>query len=149
MEEQPKYHINNGLKFWYLPSKGRSCWHREDGPAVEWPGGTKGWFLNGKRHRIDGPAIEWKDGSKSWWINDRRHRDDGPAIERQDGTKEWFLNGKRHRIDGPAFERSDGIKEWWINDIKILIEEVETWLKENAVDLKTPEGLMAFKLRWI
>ena len=32
--------------------------HREDGPAVELPEGTRFWFLNGKLHREDGPAVE-------------------------------------------------------------------------------------------
>ena len=37
----------------------------------------------------------------------------------------------------------------WIIDDKILpIKEVEEWLKDNDVDLKTSEGQMAFKLRW-
>lgn len=32
--------------------------HRENGPAVEYPDGSKEWFLNHQRHRNDGPAIE-------------------------------------------------------------------------------------------
>ena len=43
--------------------------HRDDGPAVEWAGGTKSWYQNGQRHRTDGPAIEWRDGDKRWYIN--------------------------------------------------------------------------------
>ena len=68
--------------------------HREDGPAIEYPDGTKHWYLNGKLHREDGPAIEYADGSKKWALNDVYHREDGPAIEYPDGTKAWFLNGK-------------------------------------------------------
>ena len=30
--------------------------HREDGPAAEYSGGTKGWYLNGKYYHED----EWK-----------------------------------------------------------------------------------------
>ena len=48
----------------------RNKLHREDGPAVEYFGGTKKWYLNGKYHRIDGPAIEWSDGTKEWYMND-------------------------------------------------------------------------------
>ena len=44
-------------------------------------GGTKEWFLNGKRHREDGPAVEYANGYKSWYINGELHREDGPAIE--------------------------------------------------------------------
>jgi hypothetical protein len=37
---------------------------------VEYPNGTKKWFLNGKLHREDGPAVEWADGTKRWYFND-------------------------------------------------------------------------------
>ena len=41
--------------------------HREDGPAVIYPNGTKWWCLNGKLHREDGSAIEYFDGINEWW----------------------------------------------------------------------------------
>jgi hypothetical protein len=56
--------------------------------------GTKCWYLNGKYHREDGPAVEYPDGTKHWFLNDKRHREDGPAIEWADGSKFWYLNGK-------------------------------------------------------
>ena len=31
--------------------------------------GSKYWRLNGQYHREDGPAIEWPDGSKYWCLN--------------------------------------------------------------------------------
>jgi hypothetical protein len=31
--------------------------HREDGPAVIWPHGTKEWYQNGVLHREDRPAV--------------------------------------------------------------------------------------------
>jgi hypothetical protein len=68
--------------------------HREDGPAIEWAGGHKEWYLNGKRHREDGPAIEWADGDKSWYLNSKLHREDGPAYEGANGDKYWYLNDK-------------------------------------------------------
>ena len=34
------------------------------------PDGTKCWTLNGKYHREDGPAIEWPNGQKEWYLND-------------------------------------------------------------------------------
>ena len=76
---------------WYLNDQ----LHREDGPAIERPNGTKYWYLNGKRHREDGPAIEYQDGDKIWYLNGKVHREDGPALEWSDGTKFWYLNGKR------------------------------------------------------
>ena len=33
------------------------------------PNGTKHWYLNGEYHREDGPAIEWPDGSMHWLLN--------------------------------------------------------------------------------
>ena len=51
------------------------------------------WYLNGKRHREDGPAIEFAGGTKEWWLNDLRHRENGPAIEYAGGAKAWYLNG--------------------------------------------------------
>ena len=32
--------------------------------------GTKYWkTLNGSLHMEDGPAIEWNGGTKEWWVN--------------------------------------------------------------------------------
>jgi hypothetical protein len=30
--------------------------------------GDKYWYLAGKRHREDGPAIEYADGTKGWYL---------------------------------------------------------------------------------
>lgn len=77
--------------------------HREEGPAVEYPSGTKVWYLNGQPHRVGGPAAEYPDGTKYWYLNGQIHRTDGPAMEHADGTKYWFLNGKEVTKD--EFER--------------------------------------------
>ncbi len=67
MENKPTLRIDNfGIKRWYLGA----LYHREDGPAVEFPDGHKEWAINGELHRLDGPAIEYSDGSYEWWIND-------------------------------------------------------------------------------
>ena len=29
------------------------------------------WFLHGKYHREDGPAVEYEGGSKEWYLNDK------------------------------------------------------------------------------
>jgi hypothetical protein len=55
-----------GTKRWRLPNY---KYHREDGPAIEWSGGDKYWYINGKFHREDGPAVEFTNGLKSWWLN--------------------------------------------------------------------------------
>src|SRR3990170_2294797 len=48
--------------------------HRPDGPAVENAGGSKEWWVDGKRHRVDGSAVEYADGSKEWWVDGQHHR---------------------------------------------------------------------------
>ena len=34
--------------------------------------GTKYWFFLKKRHRLNGPAIEWPDGTKFWYAYGKR-----------------------------------------------------------------------------
>lgn len=55
------------LKSPYFDSEG--LLHRQDGPAVEWLGGTKEWYIHGKLHRDDGPAIIKKDKEEYWFYN--------------------------------------------------------------------------------
>ena len=31
------------------------------------------YYLNGQYHREDGPAIEFAGGSKEWWLNGKHH----------------------------------------------------------------------------
>ncbi len=33
--------------------------------------GTRFWYLNDEFHREDGPAIEYPDGSRRWYLNGR------------------------------------------------------------------------------
>ena len=124
-------------------SKGRDRWfcqqgnccsgalHRVDGPAIEWTGGRKEWWIHGKKHREGGPAIELPSGEREYWIcgvlvckedssgkyyykNGLLHREEGPSIERKDGTREWHMDGKRHRLLAPAIEYPNGEREWWV-----------------------------------
>ena len=68
------------------------------------------------------------------------------------GAKIWYLPSKGmnhyHRLDGPAVEDVDGIKHWYVDGKHLPTKEVEDWLEENAIDLSTEAGQMAFKLRW-
>ena len=82
-----------GTKFWYN-EKGQ--YHREDGPAIEYPDGTKFWFMYDEMHRDSGPAVEYSNGIKCWYRRGKLHREDGPAIEKTNGYKEWWLNGKQY-----------------------------------------------------
>jgi hypothetical protein len=84
--------------------------------------------MNGKCHRTDGPAIEYPDGSKFWYLNGKLHRVDGPAIEDANGAKRWFMNGKCHRVDGPAVEYATGSKCWYLNGVQYYTEA--DWIKQ-------------------
>ena len=98
----------------------------EELELVEYPDGTKTWYLNGRPHRIDGPAVIRVNGTKSWYINGLRHRTDGPAIEYSDGTKRWYLNGNLHRLDGPAIEDYNGTKMWYVDRIHYGYDDLTT-----------------------
>lgn len=102
---------SDGATEWRL----RGQVHREDGPAIIYPGGALEWRRHGMLHRADGPAREWPGGTKEWWMDGKRHRDNGPAFEKPDGLKAWFCNDLLHRTDGPAFEMKDGTREWWVD----------------------------------
>lgn len=45
--------FKNGTKFWRLNDDYHN-YHREDGPAIEYPDGRKYWYLNGKK-------VSWKE----------------------------------------------------------------------------------------
>ena len=68
MEEQYIKINKNGSKF-YFKDREMTIYHRTDGPAIEWAGGTKEWYIDDMLHRTDGPAIEYASGTKSWYIN--------------------------------------------------------------------------------
>jgi hypothetical protein len=82
--------------------------------------GNKRWRNSkGEMHRLDGPAWEWAGGTKCWYVEGKLHRLDGPAREWADGDKEWWRDGQIHRLDGPAFECSDGYKSWWVAGVEV------------------------------
>lgn len=52
--------------------------------------GTKRWYnASDQRHREDGPAVEYPDGTKMWCRDDLLHREDGPVIEYASGALVW------------------------------------------------------------
>jgi len=100
-----------GNKIWY--DENGQC-HREDGPALKYPDGSKEWFQHGKLHREDGPAIEDANGDKYWYQHGQRHREEGPAVERANGTKEWWIEGKQLNTSSQEeFERYIKLKAFW------------------------------------
>ena len=108
----------------YKDAQGRL--HREDGPAIIWPDGSKFYHIRGKRHREDGPAEEFANGTKGWLKNDKYHREDGPAIEVWDGSKEYYIDGKLHRMDGPArILYSELSREWYSERKQIYYRQLQ------------------------
>ena len=39
---------------------------------LEWPSGTKAYYVNSILHKLDGPAIEWTSGTKEWFIDGKQ-----------------------------------------------------------------------------
>ena len=143
------YHTKEGkFKVRYYENIPLDKLDRLNGPAVKYKDGTKEWWQNGNLHRLDGPAVEWNDGRKEWWVKGKRHRVDGPAIIWHNGTKEWYINGKLHRLDGPAVEWINGERKYWINGKIIETLEVETWIKENNINLKTKQHQVLFMVKF-
>jgi len=72
-----------------------------------YPDGVKHYFNNsGEFHRENGPAIEYPNGFKRWFKNGIYHREDGPAIELSNGDKYWFYYGKKISVKSQEeFER--------------------------------------------
>jgi len=53
-----------------------------------------------------------------------------------------------HRLDGPAVIWPNGVKFYWINGKRLGTKEVECWIKNNKVNLKTKAGQIMFMLRF-
>ena len=112
-------------------------------------------------HRIDGPALvhdpkkEYNNFTqKEWWINGERHRLNKPAYSFHHYSKNyeiniWYRKGKLYRLDGPAFESYDKMfTDYFINDKKLNKKEVEGWINNNNINLKTKEHQALFMLRF-
>lgn len=57
------------------------------------------WLEHGVRHREGGPAVECPDGSKKWYRNGRLYREDGPSVERgREVLKPVWIDGGTKRI---------------------------------------------------
>lgn len=137
--KQPQMEISpNGTKVYRL----NGVVHREDGPAIIHPHGSKEWWhhgvmirkefatnngitsnttysttykdKDGHLHREDGPAVLGDaQNCFEYYKHGFIHREDGPARAGWDGQLEWFVDGKRHRLDGPAFISPDGEQHWF------------------------------------
>ena len=97
------------------------------------------WYQNSRYHRADGPAVQYPTGTKEWYQNGQRHRESAPAIERADGTKGWYQNNQLHRTDGPAVEYADGRKYWYIKGIQLAEQEFNKKMNPPTCNGKTVE----------
>jgi len=59
--------------------------------------GSKFWYLNGKYHREDGPAVEYPDGEKRWFLTDIK-------FSFEDYIQELRLLGKEEIVINLLFE---------------------------------------------
>ena len=94
---------DNDHTYWRLNGE----YHREDGPACEYSGGTKFWYVNGKLHRSDGPACEYAHGYKSWYINGVNYTEEDfnkkisemhPPAAQSCAGKVVEIEGKRYQL---------------------------------------------------
>ena len=102
-----------------------------------------------KETRIDTNDVEL---ARRLLAEGKLHRTGGPAFILNDAKQEgWYYDGKISRLSGPAIynieDGDDGY--WYINGILLDTKEVEEWIAENKINLKTKIGQMAFKLRWL
>ena len=58
--------------------------------------------------------VEYPNGTKYWYLNGKRHREGGPAVEQPNGKNFWYLNGKE-------FSFEDYIMELERMEIRIII----------------------------
>lgn len=89
--------------------------HREDGPAVIFPGVAAWWVQHNVIHRTDGPAVVFDDGTEVWCQNGLLHREGGPAIITAQGNMGWWIEGRPYRQDAPVVSPEDKGKQWGCN----------------------------------
>ena len=76
-------------------------------------------YKNRLQHREGGPAIELPNGSKYWFINGLQHREDGPSAEHADGGKRWYYQGEFYGLDDAFTNKT------WKEKVKKLKREKE------------------------
>jgi hypothetical protein len=104
---------HNGTQYWY--KTGTTILHNEEGPALIFTGGTKEYYLDGKRDRKDGlPTVTTSDKREEYHVKGKLHRDnDLPAKIDWNGTKYYYQYGVLNRNFGlPTIEYLDGGKVW-------------------------------------
>lgn len=104
--------------------------HRDDGPARTYQMTQSAvfneYYYKGKLHRDEGlPAIDYPNGTREWWVHGLRHRDeDNPAVILTTGHREWWVNGQLHRLKYPAIIYNDGTLEYWLHGKQVTQNDV-------------------------
>jgi len=93
----------------------------------------------------EGKYFSKNDVDTPW---NKLHREDGPAVIWDDGQIEWYIDGKLHKLDGPAVHFKNGGKGYYISGKRLDEEEVETWIKENNINLKTKQHQVLFMVKF-
>ena len=112
---------------------------------VEWPDGSRYWFLNGKFHKEDGPAVIKSiiniDDCEEWYFHGFPHRIGGPAISSPDSIC-WYEEGELHRVDGPAIIDVAGRKSYYLYGKFYSKEDFlsELSLEQMALYLSNPDN---------
>ena len=131
--------INEKGKFYYS-DKEMTVFHRTDGPAIEWHGGTREWFVNGKRHRLDGPAIECANGNNAWWINGESISED-EFYKRTDWREDQHIVDLRYLRDLLAIDIETASEHFKTNLIKITLDTVNE-MHDDAMEEKRKNGFL-------
>lgn len=99
----------DGVMWKYFNENGE--FHREDGPALIYPSGTKVWYKNGQFHREDGPAVFYSNGTDEWYLNGVYYSfDEWCEKVNIRNNEEWYKMGKRNDEASPAVIYSVGMK---------------------------------------
>lgn len=68
----PNYIDEHGNKIWRNDAD--TCYHRDDGPAIEYKDGTVAYYNQGQLHNANGPAVINGD-IKTYWLNGKTYKD--------------------------------------------------------------------------
>ena len=64
--------------------------------------GTKQWLQNDKLHRLNGPAYEYPNGTKGWWIEGKQYSEQAFNQKVKELTNPT-CNGKMVEIEGKKY----------------------------------------------
>lgn len=66
----------------------------------------------GELHKDRGPALISPSGTRIWYHHGKVHKNKGSAIERDNGTKEWWNHGKCFRVERAGGKMIDVVENY-------------------------------------